>query len=53
MTQDYIKTFTDLGDLIREAISRKGELSKEHGKELKEKISKIISEKLEKKSEEY
>jgi len=52
MTQDYIKTFTDLGDLIREAMSRKGGLSEEHGKELGEKISKAIREAIEKKKAE-
>lgn len=48
MTQDYIKTFTDLGDLLREVISRKGGFSKKHGKELKETISEAIKEKIEK-----
>jgi len=52
MTQDYIKTFTDLGGLLREAMSRKGVVSKEHGKELKEKISEAIKEAIEKKKAE-
>jgi len=52
MTQDYIKMFTDLGDVIREAISRKGGLSKEHGKELGEEISKAIRERIEKRKAE-
>ena len=52
MTQDYIKMFTDLGDVIREAISRKGGLSKEHGKELGEEISKAIRERIEKRKTE-
>ena len=52
MTQDYIKTFTDLGDLLREAISRKGRFPKEHGEELKKKISEAIKEKIEKKKAE-
>jgi len=29
MTQDYIKTFTDIGDLLREAIGRKGRKRKQ------------------------
>jgi len=48
MTQDYIKTFTDLGDLLREAVGRKGGVSKEHKRELAEEISKAIKEKIEK-----
>jgi len=48
MTQDYIRMFTDLGDVIREAMSRKGGLSKEHGKEIGKEISKAIKEKIEK-----
>jgi len=52
MTQDYVKTFTDLGDLIREAMSRKGGLSVGHGKELGEEISKAIREAIEKKKAE-
>jgi len=48
MTRDYIKTFTDLGALIRETMRRKGGLPKEHGKELGEEISKAIREKIEK-----
>lgn len=52
MTQDYIKTFTDIGDLLREAIGRKGGFSKERGEELKEKISEAIKEKIEKKKAE-
>ncbi len=52
MTQDYIKTFTDLGDIIREAMSRKGGLSREHRKELGEEISKAIREKIERKKAE-
>ena len=52
MTRDYVKTFTDLGDLIREAMSRKGGLSVGHGKELGEEISKAIREAIEKKKAE-
>ena len=48
MTQDYIKTFTSLGEVIREAVSRKGGSSKKYGKELGEEISKVIREKIEK-----
>jgi len=53
MTQNYVKTFTDLGSIIREAMSRKGRFSKEHEVELKEKISEAIKEAIkEKKTEE-
>jgi len=48
MTQDYVKTFTNLGDILREAMSRKGEFSEKHRKELGEEISKAIREKIEK-----
>jgi len=48
MTQDYIKTFTDLGALLREAVSRKGGVSREHRGELAEEISETIKEKIEK-----
>ncbi|OYT49662.1 hypothetical protein B6U79_01420 [Candidatus Bathyarchaeota archaeon ex4484_231] len=49
MTQDYVKTFTDIGGIIKEAVSKKGkiEINKEmrHGKEL----GKAIKEEVEKK----
>jgi hypothetical protein len=51
MTEDYVKTFTNLGELVREAMSRKGGLSRERGKgkEIGEKISEAIKEAIEKK----
>jgi len=55
MTQDYMKTFTDLSSVIREAMSRKPKVTGAallHEEELKEKISGAIKEKLKKKAEE-
>jgi len=50
MTQDYIKTFTDIGNLIKGMSSQKGGLTIEHHKG--EDLSKEIGEKIKKKIEE-
>ncbi len=47
MTEDYVKTFTDLGKLIREATSQKGGLPFKH--EAGEDIRKIVEEEVRKK----
>jgi len=43
MTENYISVFTSLGDVMKRAVSRKGELK---GEEIGEEISKKIKEKL-------
>jgi NH3-dependent NAD+ synthetase len=50
MTEDYMGTFTSLGDLLRNVTSGKGHRHK--GEDISEEISKKISEKLKKKREE-
>ncbi|RJS76330.1 hypothetical protein CW712_02100 [Candidatus Bathyarchaeota archaeon] len=52
MTQDYVKTFTDIGGIIKEAVSKKGKIGinkemrhgKELGKAIKEEVEKKIPE---------
>jgi len=50
MTQDYVKTFTGFGDIIKEAMSKKGgfDFGEKHGEDLgkaiKEKIREKVSE---------
>ena len=50
MTQDYVKTFTGFGDIIKEAMSKKGgfDFGEKHGEDLgkaiKEKIKEKVSE---------
>ena len=46
MTQDYVRTFTNLGTLLSEAMSRKGGSSGKIGKDLGEAISKALKEKI-------
>ncbi|MBS7614590.1 hypothetical protein KEJ18_02495 [Candidatus Bathyarchaeota archaeon] len=50
MTQDYIKTFTDIGSLMKEVAGQKGGLHIEHHKG--ENLSKEIEEQIRKKIEE-
>lgn len=47
MTENYAKTFTDLGSLIREAMSERGGFK--FGKEHPEDIRKIVEEEIRKK----
>ena len=50
MTEDYVKTFTSLGELIREAMSRKGVRSEAgHEREMGEEVSKAVREAIKKK----
>ncbi|MEM2129356.1 MAG: hypothetical protein QXZ70_02030 [Candidatus Bathyarchaeia archaeon] len=57
MTQDYLKTFTDIGSLMKEVATKKGGLSVEHpegkdlSKEIEDEIKKKIMEKQVKKEE--
>jgi len=46
MTENYIKTFTDLGSLVKEAMSKKGGFTFKHGKEHGEEISKIVKKRI-------
>ena len=46
MTQDYVRTFTNLGTLLSEVMSRKEGSSGKIGKELGEAISKALKEKI-------
>ena len=46
MTQDYVRTFTNLGTLLSEVMSHKGDSSGKVGKELGEAISKVLKEKI-------
>ena len=51
MTQDYVKTFTDIGSLIKELSSQKGGIHIGPGPS-KEDVSKIVEEEIRKKVEE-
>ena len=50
MTQDYVRTFTGIGDLIREAMSQKGGINfghtGKHGEDIGEAIKAKIQEKM-------
>jgi hypothetical protein len=49
MTQDYVKTFTDIGSLIREAMSQRGGIHVGPGGPSKDDISKMIEGEIRKK----
>jgi RNA binding exosome subunit len=56
MTQDYVKTFTGIGDLFKEAMSKKGSFSFDHegkhGEDIGETIKAKIKEKMSEAQEE-
>jgi hypothetical protein len=49
MTQDYVKTFTDIGNLIKEVASQKGPGHARSGEPSKDDISKMVEEEIRKK----